>query len=70
MTKEIAPSKDTIETEQDDQATNEKRRELLIQLGKIAIYTPPAMLTLMVSKKASAQSCGPLDECDIPPPPP
>jgi|WetSurSiteA1Bulk_404760.scaffolds.fasta_scaffold291650_1 hypothetical protein len=40
------------------------RREALEKLAKLAVYTPPAMLTLLLSKRASAQSLGP------PPPPP
>ena len=47
----------------ESQASDEKRRELLLKLGKVAIYTPPALLTLMVSRKASARSLG------QPPPP-
>jgi hypothetical protein len=40
------------------------RREALEKLAKLAVYTPPAiMLTLLLSKRASAQSLGP------PPPP-
>ena len=38
--------------------SDEQRRELLLKLGKVAIYTPPALLTLMVSRRASADSLG------------
>ena len=47
-------NKPTKPTEQE--VTDEKRRELVKKLGKIAVYTPPAMLALMVSPKATAQS--------------
>jgi len=45
------------------------RRELLDKLGKLAVYTPPVMLGLMMSSRASAESvveCGPtpLPKCD------
>jgi hypothetical protein len=45
------------------------RRELLDKLGKLAAYTPPVMLGLMLSSRASAASgCGPtpLPPCDPP----
>ncbi len=35
------------------------RREALMKLGVFAAYTAPAMLTLLVSKKASADSFPP-----------
>ena len=41
---------------QAEQPTDEKRREVLLKLGKVALYTPPALLTLMLSKRASADS--------------
>jgi hypothetical protein len=42
------------------------RRDLLDKLGKLAVYTPPVMLGLMMSSRASADSCGvdPLPPCD------
>ena len=33
------------------------RRELLDKLGKLAVYTPPVMLGLMLSSRATADSC-------------
>jgi hypothetical protein len=45
------------------QVGDEQRRELLIKLGKVAVYTPPALLALMVSRRASA------DSLNNPPPP-
>jgi protein required for attachment to host cells len=38
------------------------RRELLDKLGKLAVYTPPVMLGLMMSSRASAASLRP--PCD------
>ena len=38
------------------------RRELLDKLGKLAVYTPPVMLGLMLSSRASAASLRP--PCD------
>ena len=38
------------------------RRELLDKLGKLAVYTPPVMLGLMMSSRASATSLRP--PCD------
>jgi hypothetical protein len=34
------------------------RREVLDKLGKLAAYTPPVLLTLLLSQRASAQSIG------------
>ncbi len=45
-------------------AEAQRRRELLAQLGRFAVYAPPAMLTLMLSRRASAESLG------LPPDPP
>lgn len=43
-----------------------ERREVLKRLGRYAAYTPPAVLTLLASRKALADSLGgPID----PPPP-
>ena len=56
--------KKTKTDQADPQKTDEPRRDLLIKLGKVALYTPPALLALMVSRKATAQSLG------TPPPPP
>jgi len=49
--------------EKKPEATDEQRRELLLKLGKVTVYTPPALLALMVSRRASANSLG-----DPPPP--
>lgn len=43
-----------------------ERREALKRLGRYAAYTPPAVLTLLVSRKALADSLG----APIDPPPP
>ena len=45
---------------------SQDRRDLLDKLGKLAVYTPPVMLGLMMSSRASAESCGPtpLPPCD------
>ncbi len=40
------------------------RRAALEKLGALAAYTPPALLTLLLSNRATAQSLG------SPPPPP
>jgi hypothetical protein len=44
------------------------RRELLDKLGKIAAYTPPVMLGMMLSSRptAASEGCGPepLTPCD------
>ncbi|EGV15833.1 hypothetical protein ThimaDRAFT_4887 [Thiocapsa marina 5811] len=34
------------------------RRAVLDKLGRLAVYTPPTMMALMLSKRASAASCG------------
>jgi hypothetical protein len=52
-----------------DDAIDTARREALERLGRLAAYTPPAMLTLLLSKRASAQSVG-LGPPPPPPPPP
>ena len=41
-----------------------ERREALAKLGKMALFVPPTMATLLITDKASAASLGP------PPPPP
>jgi hypothetical protein len=38
---------------------DEERRKLLLQLGRLAVYTPPVLMTLVVSPRASAASLGP-----------
>jgi hypothetical protein len=43
---------------------DEERRAALEKLGKLAAFTPPTLLTLLLSERATAQSLGP------PPPPP
>lgn len=43
---------------------DEERRQTLKALGVFAVYTTPAVTTLLVSQRATAQSLGP------PPPPP
>jgi len=37
-------------------AIDDGRRDVLQKLGKLVAYTPPAMLTLLLSQRASAQS--------------
>ena len=36
---------------------DEGRRDALVKLGKFAIYTAPVVSALLVSNKATAQSC-------------
>jgi hypothetical protein len=50
-----------------EEVADEQRRELVLKLGKLAIYTPPAMLALMVTSKATADSAA--GETSPPPPP-
>jgi len=52
-------------TDEDEQVRPD-RRAALEKLAKLAAYTPPVMLTLMLSQRASAASCGvdPFPPCD------
>ena len=56
--KELSENED-----QNDTAVSSERREALKKMGKLAAYTPPTMVTLLVSKRATAASV-------FPPPPP
>lgn len=47
------PTKHSNETTDD---TNMNRREVLQRLGQVGLYVPPAMLTLLTSRRASAFS--------------
>ena len=48
-------SRDNAKIRPEAEETDEARRELLKKLGEIAVYTPPTLMALMVSRKASAQ---------------
>ena len=41
-----------------------ERREALAKLGKMALYVPPTMATLLITNRAAAESLG-----SAPPPP-
>ena len=45
---------------------DEARRDALIKLGKFAIFTAPVVSALLVSEKASAQSCN-IVHIEVPP---
>lgn len=51
---------------EDDNDTDAERRVILARLGKMAALTPPAVVTLLISTRASAESPPP----DPPEPPP
>jgi hypothetical protein len=53
-----------------EEVADEQRRELVLKLGKLAIYTPPAMLALMVTSKATAASTDAGGGAGPPAPPP
>ncbi len=57
--KPVLPTTLTEPTEADPDL---ERREALKRLGRYAAYTPPAVLTLLASRKALAESLGnPID---------
>ena len=61
------PALPTEPTEPTETDPDLDRRETLKRLGRYAAYTPPAVLTLLASRKALAESLGgPVD----PPPGP
>jgi hypothetical protein len=61
-----------MSTPPDHAPTDAERRAALQRLGALAALTAPAVLTLLLSPRASAGStCDPtLDVCDPPLPPP
>lgn len=54
----MGKDRDRKDQETSNDNVDEERREVVVRLGKLAAYTPPAMMALMVSRKATAQSVG------------
>ena len=50
--------KPVLPTESTESDPDLERREALKRLGRYAAYTPPAVLTLLASRKALADSAG------------
>ena len=57
---------DKPEKSEASEQIDEGRRDALVKLGKFAIYTAPVVSALLVSEKATAQSCQ-IIHIDVPP---